>query len=78
MPTIHISTFKIADQKKAQQLLEEVTAALHRVTGIPLDKISAYLTEVEPSRWADAGILGSDPGFQKLSRRKFYGEESEQ
>ncbi|HAA45465.1 tautomerase family protein [Halomonas sp. NPDC076908] len=78
MPVIHISTFKIADQEKAQALLEEVTAAMHRVTGVPLDKISAYLTEVEPSRWADAGILGSDPTFQTQSRRKTYVEEKKE
>jgi len=77
MPIIHISTFKIADQKKAQVLLEEITATMHRVTGVPLDKISAYLTEVEPSRWADAGVLGTDPLFQTLSRRKAYEEELE-
>lgn len=75
MPVIHISTFKMADQDKAQTLLEEVTAAMHRVTGVPLDKISAYMTEVEPSRWSDAGVLGTDPDFQTLSRRKSYEEE---
>ncbi|RCV88368.1 tautomerase family protein [Billgrantia montanilacus] len=77
MPIIHISTFKMADQEKAQSLLEEVTAAMHRVTGVPLDKISAYLTEVEPYRWTDAGVLGSDPTFQTRSRRKSYDEETE-
>lgn len=50
MPVIQISTFKMADQQKAEELLAEVTAAMHRVTGVPLDKISAFLTEVEPCR----------------------------
>ncbi|WP_280568390.1 tautomerase family protein [Chromohalobacter sp. 296-RDG] len=77
MPIIHISTFKMTDQKKAKVLLEEVTAAMHRVTGVPLDKISAYLTEVEPFRWTDAGVLGSDPKFQIRSRRKSYDEGKE-
>lgn len=72
MPVIHIATFRIVDQQKAATLLEEVTAAVHRVTGVPLDKISAYLTEVEPARWADAGVIGSDPDFPTKSRRLTY------
>lgn len=72
MPVVEISTFKINDQEKAETLLKEMTATLHRVTGVPLDKISVYLNEIEPSRWADAGVVGSDPEFQTLSRRKNY------
>ncbi|WP_120635069.1 tautomerase family protein [Ruegeria sp. EL01] len=75
MPVIQISTFKMEDPQKAAMLLEEVTAAMHRVTGVPLDKISVFLNEVEPSRWADAGVVGSHPDFQTLSRRKTYEEE---
>lgn len=74
MPVIQISTFKMADQQKAEALLHEVTAAMHRVTGVPLDKISVFLTEVDPARWADAGVVGTHPEFQNLSRRKAYGE----
>lgn len=77
MPVVQISTFKIADQQKAEALLREVTAAVNRVTGIPLDKISTYLNEIEPARWADAGVIGSDPDFQTKSRRLAYdGNES--
>lgn len=72
MPVVQISTFRISDQQKAEALLREVTAAVHRVTGIPLDKISTYLNEIEPSRWADAGVIGSDPDFQTKSRRLAY------
>ncbi|GGK30748.1 tautomerase family protein [Salinarimonas ramus] len=75
MPVIQISTFEIKDQEKAQALLEEVTAAMHRVTGVPLDKISCFLTEVAPARWADAGVVGSAPDFPTRSRRKSYDEE---
>ncbi len=72
MPVIQISTFKMADEAKAKELLQELTATMHRVTGVPLDKISAFLTEVEPNRWADAGVIGSDPEFQVKSRRRSY------
>ncbi len=75
MPVVQISTFKMEDQQKATVLLQEVTAAMHRVTGIPLDKISVFLTEVEPTRWADAGVVGSHPDFPTLSRRKAYEED---
>lgn len=72
MPVIQISTFAMNDQEKAEELLQEMTATMHRVTGVPLDKISVYLNEVSPSRWADAGIIGSDPDFPIKSRRKAY------
>ncbi len=72
MPVIQISTFKISDQDKAETLLAELSATMHRVTGVPLDKISAYLVEIEPSRWADAGVIGSDADFARKSRRTSY------
>lgn len=72
MPVIQISTFKMNDSQKAEVLLEEVTAAMHRVTGVPLDKISAFINEIEPAYWADAGVVGSSPEFQTKSRRKTY------
>ncbi len=75
MPVIQIATFEMKDQKKADDLLTEVTATMHRVTGIPLDKISVYLTEISPSRWADGGIVGNAPDFAVRSRRKSYTED---
>lgn len=74
MPVVQIATFEMKDQEKAYELLAEMTATMHRVTGIPLDKISVYLTEVSPSRWADAGVVGSAPDFAVKSRRKSYTE----
>ena len=76
MPVIQISTFEMKDQDKAQALLEEVTAAMHRVTGVPLDKISCFITEVSPARWADAGVVGSATDFPTRSRRKSYDEDT--
>jgi len=76
MPVVQIATFAMKDQEKAEELLTEITATMHRVTGIPLDKISVYLTEISPSRWADAGVVGSAPDFAVKSRRKIYTEES--
>ena len=72
MPVVQIATFEMKDQEKAEELLVEMTATMHRVTGIPLDKISVYLTEISPSRWADAGAIGSSVDFAEKSRRKSY------
>ncbi len=77
MPVIQISTFEMKDQEKAQELLEEMTKTMHRVTGVPLDKISVYLNEINPSRWADAGVVGSASDFPARSRRHSYDEDSE-
>ncbi|MBK5933700.1 4-oxalocrotonate tautomerase [Rhodovulum imhoffii] len=77
MPVVQIATFAMDDQQKAEELLTEMTATMHRVTGIPLDKISVYLTEIQPARWADAGVVGSDPDFRTASRRMDYDTPSE-
>lgn len=74
MPVIHIATWPIADENNARALVEDVTRAVHKATGAPLDKISVYVTEVPPSRWADAGVLGTDPEFVRKSRRLAYEE----
>lgn len=74
MPVIHITTWPIKDEKHVQVLMEDITRAVHKNTGAPLDKISVILTEVSPSRWADAGILGTSPEFPTQSRRKTYEE----
>lgn len=74
MPVIHIATWPIADENNARALVEGVTRAVHKATGAPLDKISVYVTEVPPSRWADAGVLGTDPEFPRKSRRLAYEE----
>lgn len=75
MPVVQIATFEMKDQEKVNELLAEMTATMHRVTNIPLDKISVYLTEISPSRWADAGVVGSAHDFSLKSRRKAYEEE---
>jgi 4-oxalocrotonate tautomerase len=72
MPVIHIATWPIKDEERARTLVEAVTRVVHETLGTPLYKISVYITEVQPSRWADAGVLGSDPQFRERSRRAGY------
>lgn len=72
MPVIHIATWPIKDERVAQALIEGVTRVVHETSHVPLDKVSVYISEVEPSRWGDAGVLGTDPEFQKRSRRLSY------
>ena len=77
MPVIHIATWPIKDQDRVHALVDSVTRAVHDTLGVPLYKISVYLTEVPPSRWSDAGVLGSDPEFREKSRRASYAPEQD-
>lgn len=69
MPIISVTTWDGQDDAKAQELIEELTRTVRRVTGAPLDKITVYIQEVPRNRWAEGGALGSDPKFPELSRR---------
>ncbi|MGW2474465.1 MULTISPECIES: tautomerase family protein [unclassified Streptomyces] len=69
MPIISVTTWDGQDDAQVQELMEELTRTVRRVTGAPLDKITVYVQEVPRNRWAEGGALGSDPEFPKLSRR---------
>ncbi|MGW6910655.1 tautomerase family protein [Streptomyces sp. NPDC054940] len=69
MPIISVTTWDGQDDAQSQELLEELTRTVRRVTGAPLDKITVYIQEVPRNRWAEGGALGSDPKFPELSRR---------
>ena len=74
MPHIQIIGWTIHNDEIAGKLLERVTLAVQETLLCPLDKISVCIQETSPSRWADAGVVGSDPDFVTKSRRKQYGE----
>lgn len=74
MPFVHITTWPVKDESQIIRLQEDITFAVHKNTGAPLDKISVVITEVQPSRWADAGIPGNHKDFPVKSRRKDYEE----
>ncbi len=74
MPFIHISTWPIKDEATVQKLVDGITRTVHDTLGAPLDKISVVITELPPSRWSDAGVLGTDPAFRDKSRRLTYAE----
>ena len=76
MPVVHISTWPVKDESQITGLVDDVTRAVHEHTGAPLDKITVYINEVSPSRWADGGVLGSDVDFSKKSRRQGYGDSN--
>ncbi|KPI28879.1 4-oxalocrotonate tautomerase [Actinobacteria bacterium OV450] len=69
MPIISVTTWDGQDDTQCQQLMEELTRTVRKVTGAPLDKITVYIQEVPRNRWAEGGSLGSDPMFPELSRR---------
>ncbi|TPG57895.1 tautomerase family protein [Ewingella americana] len=75
MPFVQITTWKMNDEAKVKKLVEDITHAIHLHCGAPLDKISVVISELSPSRWSDAGILGSDETFPTQSRRKNYEEK---
>ena len=72
MPVIHIATWPLKNEDSVRMLVEGVTRIVHESSGAPLHKISVYITEVPPSRWCDAGVLGTDPQFREKSRRAGY------
>lgn len=74
MPVVQISIWPAKDESQITGLVEDVTRAVHQHTGAPLDKITVYVSEVSPTRWADGGVLGSDADFPEKSRRQAYGE----
>lgn len=70
MPHLHILTWPINSDEKAKKLLEGITSVVHNTLGSPLDKISISIQEISPSRWSDAGVVGTDPDFANKSRLK--------
>ncbi|RKT55519.1 tautomerase family protein [Saccharothrix australiensis] len=68
MPIVSVTTWPGPDDL-ARRLVEELTGTVHRVTGAPMDKITVYVQEVPRDRWAEGGVLGSNPDFATLSRR---------
>lgn len=74
MPVVQITTWPAKNEDEITALVGSVTRAVHESTGAPLDKISVFVCELQPSRWADAGVLGSDPEFPIKSRRREYGD----
>lgn len=74
MPFIHITTWPAKDESEIVRLQEDITLAVHKNTGAPLDKISVVISEIHPSRWSDAGVSGNDKDFPVKSRRRNYEE----
>ncbi|GGR30261.1 4-oxalocrotonate tautomerase family protein [Streptomyces netropsis] len=69
MPIVSVTTWPTDNDEQCRELMEELTATVHRITGAPLDKITVYVREVPRERWSEGGVLGSNPEFAKLSRR---------
>ncbi|MEW2578282.1 tautomerase family protein [Streptomyces syringium] len=69
MPIVSVTTWPTDNDEQCRELMEELTATVHRITGAPLDKITVYVREVPRERWSEGGVLGSNPEFATLSRR---------
>lgn len=70
MPFISITTWPTLGDEKSQTLIEALTHTVHEVTGAPLDKIVVVINEIPATRWGEGGVLGSNPAFSELSRRR--------
>ncbi|MCU1612673.1 MAG: 4-oxalocrotonate tautomerase family protein [Frankiales bacterium] len=68
MPIINVTTWPNQSDEKCRELAAELTRAYHEVTGAPLDRITVYIQEVPRNRWAEGGVLGSEPDFAHRSR----------
>ncbi|GAA2347256.1 tautomerase family protein [Streptomyces kunmingensis] len=69
MPILSMTTWPNQTDEKCQELIEELTATVHRVIGAPMDKITVYIQEIPQNRWGEGGVMGTDPEFAALSRR---------
>lgn len=70
MPIISVTTWPNLGDEKSRKLIEALTTTTREVTGAPLDKITVLINEIPTNRWAEGGVLGSDPEFAELSRRR--------
>lgn len=70
MPFISVTTWPALSDEKCQALIEGLTKAVHEVAGAPLDKIVVVIKEIPRNRWGEGGVLGSNPEFPELSRRR--------
>jgi 4-oxalocrotonate tautomerase len=70
MPFISVTTWPTLGDEKSQTLIEALTLTTHEVTGTPLDKITVVINEIPTTRWGEGGVLGSNPDFAELSRRR--------
>lgn len=68
MPVITVTTWPSPSDEKSRELMQELTKTVKEVVGCPLDKITVYIQEIPPSRWAEGGSVGSDPDFPTASR----------
>ncbi|MEK8034672.1 tautomerase family protein [Ideonella sp. DXS29W] len=70
MPFISVTTWPTLGDEKSQALIEALTHTVREVTGAPMDKIIVVINEIPRNRWGEGGVLGSNPGFPELSRRR--------
>ena len=70
MPFISVTTWPTLGDDKSKALIEALTHTVHEVTAAPMDKIIVVINEIPQTRWGEGGVLGSNPDFPELSRRR--------
>jgi len=60
MPLIQIHLLRGRTPEQKKELLEEVTRAVERTLGAPVESIRVWIQEVAPEEYMAAGILASE------------------
>jgi 4-oxalocrotonate tautomerase len=60
MPLVQISMLSGRTEEQKRALLSEVSDAVHRTTGAPLDAIRIWITEFEPEHYIAGGVIAAD------------------
>lgn len=55
MPIAHIYILEGRDEEKKERLIEEVSEAIHRAIGAPLDSVRVILTEMPKAHFGIGG-----------------------
>jgi len=70
MPFITVTTWPTLGDERSRALIEALTKVVHEIADAPMDKIVVVINEIPQTRWGEGGVLGSNPEFPELSRRR--------
>lgn len=60
MPIVHIDLIEGRSKEQLQGMVKDVTAAIHKNAGAPLDDIRIVINEMSKDNYSVGGVLKSD------------------
>jgi 4-oxalocrotonate tautomerase family enzyme len=60
MPMAHLNLLRGHPREKLQEVVRQVSAAMARVLGAPVDRLEVWITEVDPDLWCVRGVPASE------------------